>query len=62
MCIKHGPCQSPLPRLQAFHFEEEEIDPFDSNVSEEDMAQEDIAHLIIDEDDETIDVEIDIES
>ena len=23
-CIKHGPCQSLLPRLQAFHQEEEE--------------------------------------
>ena len=27
-CIKHGPCQSLLPRLQAFHQEEEETDPF----------------------------------
>ena len=47
-CIKHGPCQSLLPRLQAFHLEEEEIDPFDTNVSEEEMAQEDVGHLILD--------------
>ena len=52
-CIKHGPCQSLLPRLQAFHQEEEETDPFEcTTVSEEEMAQEYVAHLILDEDDE----------
>ena len=62
-CIKHGPCQSLLPRLQAFHQEEEEIDPFEcTTVSEEEMAQEDLAHLILDEHDEDEILDIDIES
>ena len=61
-CIRHGPCHSLLPRLQAFHLEEEEFDPFDANVSEEEMVQEDVAHLILDEDDETLDIDSDIES
>ena len=62
-CIKHGPCQSLLPRLQAFHQEEEEIDPFEcTTVSEEEMAQEDLAHLILDENDEDEILDIDIES
>lgn len=57
-CIKHGPCQSLLPRLQAFHQEEEEC----TTVSEEEMAQEDVTHLILDEDDEDEILDIDIES
>ena len=62
-CIKHGPCQSLLPRLQAFHQEQEETDPFECTaVSEEEMAQEDFAHLILDEDDEDEILDIDIES
>ena len=62
-CIKHGPCQSLLPRLQAFHQEEEETDPFEcTTVSEEEMAQEDVAQLILDEDDEDEILDIDIES
>jgi len=48
--------------LQAFHLEEEEFDPFDANVSEEEMVQEDVAHLILDEDDEALDIDSDIES
>ena len=36
---------------------EEEINPFDTNVSEEEMAQEDVAHLILDENDEIFDIE-----
>ena len=65
-CIKHGPCQSLLPTLQAFHQEEEETDPFErTTVSEEEMVQEDVAHHILDEDDENEEEEIldfDIES
>ena len=62
-CIKHGPCQSLLPILQAFHHEEEETDPFEcTTVSKEEMAQEDVAHLILDEDDEDEILDIDIES
>ena len=57
-CIKHGPRQSLLPRLQAFHLEEEEIDPFNTNVTEEEMAQEDVAHLILYEDEEILDIDI----
>lgn len=58
MCIKHGLCQSLLPRLQVFHQEEEETDPFKcTTVSEEEMAQEDVAHLILDED-EILDIDI----
>ena len=52
--FKHGPCQSllPVPRLQAFHQEQEETNPLErTTVSEEEMAQEDVAHLILDEDD-----------
>ena len=37
----------------------DEIDPFEFDISEEDMAQEDVSHLIIDDDDDKdiIDVE-----
>ena len=59
--IKHGPCQSLLPRLQAFHQEEEETDPFEcTTVSEEERAQEDVAHLILHEDDEDEILDIDV--
>ena len=43
MCIKNGPLQSLLPRLQAVSLNQSEaVDPFEINVSEEDMAQEDV--------------------
>ena len=62
-CTKHGPCQSLLPKSQAFHQEEEETDPFEyTSVSEEDIAQEDVAHLTLDEDDEVEILDNDIES
>ena len=52
-----------LPRLQAFHQEEEETDPFEcTTFSEEEIAQEDVAHLILDEHDEDEILGIDIES
>ena len=47
-CIEHGACQSLLPKLQAFHQEEEETDSFEcTTVSEEEMAQEDVTHFIL---------------
>ena len=56
MCIKHGPCEELLSRLQSI--EEEDIDPFDE-IIEDDIAQEDVADLQIDsneEGDDTIDI------
>ena len=62
-CIKHDPCQSLVTKLQAFYQEEEETDPFEcTTVSEEEMAQEDVAHLILDENDDDEVLDIDIES
>ena len=49
MCIKHGPCEELLSRLQSI--EEEDIDPFDE-ITEDDIAQEDVADLQIDSDEE----------
>jgi len=40
-----------------FTLKRKKIDPFDTNVSEE-MAQEDVAHLILDEDNEILDIDI----
>ena len=54
-CIKHGPCEELLSRLQSI---EEDIDPFDE-ITEDDIAQEDVVDLKIDSDeegDDTIDV------
>ena len=56
MCVKHGLCEGLLSRLQSI--EEEHIDPFDE-ITEDDIAQEDVADLRIDSDedgDDTIDV------
>ena len=53
----NGPCESFLPKQQAVCIHSEEIDPFECEISEEDMAQEDVSHLIIDNDDEIINVE-----
>ena len=56
MCIKHGPCEELLSRLQSI--EEEDIDPFDE-ITEDDIAQEDVADQQIDfdkEGDDTIEV------
>ena len=62
-CIKHGPCQSLLTRSQAFDQDEEDTNPFEcTTVSEGEMAQEDVAHLILDEDDEDEILSIDTES
>lgn len=41
MCIKYGPCQSQLRRMQASHLDEsdKEKDPFDAQISEDEMSQ-----------------------
>ena len=52
-----------LSKLQAFHQEEKETDPFECcTVSQEAMAQEDVPHLILDEYDNDEILDIDIES
>ena len=56
MCIKHGPCEGLLSKLQASQSDLEEVNPFEM-ITEEDLAMEDVPHLVLDEDDE-IDVEI----
>ena len=56
MCIKHGPCEELLSRLQSI--EEEDIDPF-NEITEDDIAHMDVADLEIDSNEEgdgTIDV------
>ena len=52
MCIRHGPYESLLPKLQAVCVHNKEIDPFECDITEEDMAQEDVSHLIIDDDED----------
>ena len=48
-CIKHGPCEELLIHLQSI--EEEDIDPFDE-ITEDNIAQENVADLQIDSDEE----------
>ena len=59
MCIKHGPCESLLPKLQAVGTPRDEVDLFEHSISEGGMAQEDILELIFDDDDDDniIDIE-----
>ena len=49
MCIKQGPCEELLSRMQSI--EEEDIDPF-NEITEYNIAQEDVADLQIDSDEE----------
>ena len=50
-----GPCQSLLTRLESAALDEEdESDPFDTQISEEEVSQEDIADLLIDDSNEEI--------
>ena len=56
MCIKHGPCQSLLSRLESTAHDEDDVsDPFDIQISEEEMCLEDIEELLIDDSDEELD-------
>lgn len=57
MCIKHGPCESLLAKLQVSQFDPEEVDPFEM-ITEKDVAMEDIPYLVSDEDDEIPDIEV----
>ena len=56
MCIKRGPCEELLDRLQSI--EEEDVDPFDE-ITDDDDTQEDIADLQINSDhdeNDTVDI------
>ena len=52
VCIKHGLCQNLLEKLKVGQLDEVGSDPFDIEVSEEDMCEKGISELIIDDDDE----------
>ena len=52
MCIKHGPCASLLPKLQAVGTPRDVVDLFECSTSAGDVAKENILELIIDDDDD----------
>ena len=56
MCIKHGPCQRLLQRLQASQLDDEEHDPFDAQISEEEMLEENVPYLTLHEGDDILDI------
>ena len=56
MCIKHGPCQNLLQRLQASQLDDEEDDPFDAQPSVEDMFEEQVPYLTSDQNDDILDI------
>ena len=56
-CIKHGPCQDLLQRLQNYEWNEENVNPFE-NIPDEDKEMEDIAELQIDQEEGTEDTEV----
>ena len=56
MCIKHGPCQNLLQRLQASQLDNEDDDPFDAQISEEDMFEEEVPYLTLGKDDDVLDI------
>ena len=56
MCIKHGPCQNLLQKLQASQVDDEEDDPFDVERLEEDRMEEQIPYLTLDKDDDILDI------
>ena len=43
-----------LQRLQASQLDDEEDDPFDAQISEEEMLEENVPYLTLDEDDDII--------
>ena len=58
MCIKHRPFKSSLLlKLKVVLAQSKEIDLSRWDISGEDMSQEDVSHLIIDDDDDIVDVE-----
>ena len=56
MCIKHGPCQNLLQRLQASQLDDEEDDLFDAQPSVEDMFEEQVPYLTSDQNDDILDI------
>ena len=48
VCIKHGPCQNLLEELKVGQLDDVGFDPFEIEVSEEEMCEQDISELIID--------------
>ena len=56
MCIKHVPCQNYLQKLQASQLDDEDDNPFDADVSKEDVLEEQIPYLTLDEDDDILDI------
>ena len=56
MCIKHGPCQNFHQRLKASQLDNEEDEPFDAQILEEDMFDEQVPHLTLDEDGDILDI------
>ena len=55
MCIKLGPLESLLPKLQALGNQRDEVDSFECMISEDNLAQEDSEELkIVDDDDDNI--------
>ena len=52
MCIKHGPCKS--PKLLVVPVQSEELYHSGCDMSEEDRAQEDVSHIIIDDDNNVV--------
>ena len=45
-----------LQRLQASQLDDEEDDPFDAQISEEEMLEENVPYLTLDEDDDILDI------
>ena len=60
-CIKHGPCQDLLQRLQNYKWNEDNVNQFEI-IPDEDTEMEDIAELQIDQEDieGTEDIDIDV--
>ena len=47
VCIRHGPCQNLLEKLKVGQLDDVGSDPFDTEVSEVDMCEEDFLNLLL---------------
>ena len=56
-CIKHGPCQDLLKRLQNYEWDEDNVNIFE-NIPDEDKEMEDIGELHINQEEGTEDIEV----
>ena len=56
MCIKHGPCQNFLQRLQASQLDSEEDHPFDAHILEEDIFEEQVPYVSLNEDNDILNI------